>query len=96
MHHYTQALPLIEVDKNYEKLIGQSTAESLLSGAQVAAVCEVDALISRYIAQYKDLQVVITGGDADYLCKQLKNRFFAHQTILLLGLNTILNYSLEN
>lgn len=95
MHHYTAALPLVDTDKHYNKLIGQNTQESMLSGALIASACEVDAMIDRYHANYKDLVVLITGGDSDYLCKQLKNRFFAHQTLLLQGLNTILNYSLE-
>jgi type III pantothenate kinase len=95
MHHYTQALPLVELDVNYDKLTGESTNESLLSGAIVAAACEADGMIDRYLAQYNNLQVLITGGDADYLCKQLKNRFFANQNILLQGLNTILNFNLE-
>jgi len=55
----------------------------------------VDGMIDRYKDQYNDLQAVITGGDADYLCKQLKNRFFANQNILLQGLNTILNFNIE-
>jgi len=95
MNYYTQALPLVEPDKNYEKLIGQSTSESLLGGSLLAAVCEVDGMIDRYKDRYKNLQVLITGGDSDYLSKQLKNRFFANQNILLQGLNTILNFNLE-
>ncbi|MDI1355314.1 MAG: type III pantothenate kinase [bacterium] len=95
MHHFTKALPLIEADHSYDKLIGQSTAESLLSGALVAAACEVDGMMDRYKANYDDLIVVLTGGDADYLGKQLKNRFFANQNLVLVGLNTILNYSVE-
>lgn len=95
MNHYTQALPLVDTDKNYNKLTGQSTAESLLSGALVGAACEADAMIDRYREQYGDLQVVVTGGDGDYLCGQLKNRFFASQNILLIGLNVILNYNSE-
>lgn len=95
MNYYTQALPLVETDKTYDKLIGQSTAESLLGGALLASACEVDGMIDRYKEQYENLQVVLTGGDSDYLSKQLKNRFFADQTILLKGLNTLLNYNLE-
>ena len=95
MHHFTDALPLIETDKNYTQLIGGSTSESLLSGAQMAACCEVDDMITRYKLQFENLQVVLTGGDADYLSKQLKNPFFANQNLLLHGLNTILNFSLE-
>lgn len=95
MHHYTHALPLVETDKNYNKLTGENTTESLLSGALVAAAAEVDGMIDRYRAIYSDLQVVITGGDSDYLSKQLKNRFFADQHILLYGLNTILNFNVQ-
>jgi type III pantothenate kinase len=58
-------------------------------------VCEVDGMIERYRSEFEDLVVVVTGGDGPYLCSQLKNRFFANQNILLHGLNTILNYSLE-
>lgn len=95
MHHYTQALPLIETDKNYDTLIGQSTAESMLAGALLASACEVDGMIDRYKEQYPQLQVLLTGGDSDYLSRQLKNRFFADQMLLLRGLNTILNFNLE-
>ena len=94
VNHFTHALPLIEFDKNYEKLTGETTAESILSGALLGAICEVDGMIERYKAQYNDVEIVITGGNADYLCKQLKNRFFTNQNILLYGLNTILNYNL--
>lgn len=95
MNYYTAALPLIELDINYSKLIGQSTSESILSGALLGAASEVDGMIEKYQAQFEDLQIVVTGGDADYLCKQLKSRFFANPNILLYGLNSILNFNLE-
>lgn len=95
MHHYTQSLPLVEINNSYDKLKGMNTHESLLSGAMIGAACEADDMITRYLLLHPALKVVITGGDSDYLCKQLKNRFFAHQNILLTGLNTILNYQLE-
>ena len=96
MNYYTQALPLIEADMNYDKLTGQSTAESILTGALIGASCEVEAMIQRYESEHQNLVVVLTGGDADYLCKQVKNRFFTSQNLLLIGLNTILTYNLEN
>ena len=46
--------------------------------------------------KYPNLQVVLTGGDSDYLGKQLKSRLFANQNLLLYGLNTILNYNLKH
>ena len=95
MKEFTHALPLIELDKNYEDLIGTNTFDSMLSGAQIGAVAEVDGIITKYLLNYANLQVVLTGGDADYLGKQLKNRLFANQNLLLYGLNTILNYNIE-
>ena len=68
MNYYTQALPLIEADMNYDKLTGQSTAESILTGALIGASCEVEAMIQRYESEHQNLVVVLTGGDADYLC----------------------------
>ncbi len=96
MHEFTHALPLVKIDGNFSLLVGQTTQDSILSGALTASVCEVDGMIERYLQAYRDLQVVITGGDATYFEGQLKNRFFASQNILLEGLNTILNFNIEN
>jgi type III pantothenate kinase len=95
MSHFTSRLPLINADFNYEKLTGTNTQESLLSGALIGAALEVESMIERYLNTYKNLQIVITGGNAEYLCKQLKNRFFAQPNLVLYGLNTILNYNIE-
>ena len=95
MNHFTNRLPLIQADFNYEKLTGNSTNESLLSGALIGAVNEVDGMILRYLNKYENLKIVVSGGDSVYLCKQLKNRFFAYPDIVLQGLNTILNFNTE-
>jgi type III pantothenate kinase len=95
MHHYTHALPEVAMDPNYQKLVGQSTHESLLSGALVGAAAEVDGMIDRYTALYAGLQVVLTGGDASYLAAQLKNRFFTDPNLVLRGLNAILEFNSE-
>jgi len=96
MHHFTFALPEVALQPDYDKLIGQSTNESLLSGALLGAAAEIDGTIQRYQAIYPDVRVLLTGGDADFLAKQVKSRFFASQNLLLTGLNAILNYNLEH
>jgi len=93
MNAFTSALPLVELDKNYEQLIGTSTSESLLSGALIAAASEIDGMIERYQEKFPYLIVFITGGDADYLCKQVKSRFFANPDLIMIGLNSILNFN---
>lgn len=91
MHDYTQALPLVSIDATYDKMLGTTTQESILTGALTGTVCEIDGMIDRYDAGYSDLHVVLTGGDADLLATRLKNRFFAHPHVLLSGLNHILS-----
>lgn len=95
MHAFTSALPEVELRADFNELIGANTADSILAGALTGAACEADAMIDRYRAMFGDLQVVITGGDGEYLCNRLKNTFFANQNLLLIGLNTILTYNIE-
>jgi len=95
MHHYTSALPQLEPDPEFNQPIGDDTRSSMLSGAILGAVAEVEELIRVYRTEFPDLKVLITGGDAPYLCKRLKSTFFANPNLLLLGLNAALNYSLE-
>lgn len=95
LNAFTNRLPLLQPDFNYENLTGLNTNESMMSGALVGAVAEAEGMITRYETLYKNLIVVLTGGDASYLCKQLKNRIFAHPDLILIGLNTILNYNIE-
>jgi type III pantothenate kinase len=96
MNTQTSALPLIDADFGYQKLIGTSTGESLLTGALVGAACEIDGMVDRYLEKYPKLRVVLTGGDADYLAPQLKSRFFAHQNLVLHGLNHILRFNIPH
>ena len=95
MNHFTSALPLIPIDYNYDKLTGTNTNESLLSGALIGAVSEVECIIQRYLNSYEKVQIVLCGGDSDYLGKQLKNRFFVNPNLVLYGLNKVLNFNIE-
>jgi type III pantothenate kinase len=83
---------LIDFDENYENLTGKNTKDSILSGALIGAVCEVESMIQQYQNAYSILKIVFTGGNANYLCKQLKNRFFADEHLILKGLNAVLNF----
>ncbi|MBS1636464.1 MAG: type III pantothenate kinase [Bacteroidetes bacterium] len=96
MNHYTDRLPLIDMDPGFDTLLGQSTRDSLLSGALLGAVAEADGMTERYSKQYPGLITVITGGDGPYLAKRLKNHIFAEPYLVLKGLNEILIYNFEH
>lgn len=92
LNQFTSALPDVDVDLNYQKLVGQTTEESILSGALIGAIAEVDGIIEQYMIEYPGLTVVMSGGDTDFFVKRLKNSTFARPHFVLEGLNTILEY----
>jgi type III pantothenate kinase len=96
LHQLTSKLPLVAADLSYVELIGTNTQNSILSGVLNGMVAEVDGIIDQYKLQFPDLICVLTGGDSECLAKRLKNSIFAHQNLVLKGLNDILNYTLEN
>ena len=54
---------------------------------------EIDGVIEEYVKNYQDLTVILTGGDAKLLSKQLKSGIFANSNFLLEGLNYILEFN---
>lgn len=92
LHTFTANLPLLET-KKADNFIGNTTETSMHSGV-VNGICnEIDGVIQQYKNNYKDLTVVLTGGDTKFLAKQLKSSIFAHSNFLLEGLNTILIFN---
>lgn len=88
----TAKLPLLETEVPKHR-IGTSTAESIHSGVINGVLKEIDGNIDEYKEQFLDLTVILTGGDAKFLSKQLKNSIFANSNFLLEGLNFILEYN---
>ncbi len=89
LHNYTAKLPLLQVTdpKNH---IGNSTEEAIHSGVVFGILHEINGVIEEYCNIYTDLTVILTGGDAHFLSKRLKNSIFATSNFLLEGLNHIL------
>lgn len=94
MHKFTERLPLVEM-REQETPLGNDTESALRNGAQYGALLEVRGYIGKYRRKYRHLNVLFTGGDADFFVKQLKSRIFARPNLVSLGLNQILNYNVE-
>lgn len=92
LHSQTDRLPLISKTKT-EELIGDSSKNSILSGVYFGMLKEIEGIINEYKARYKNLKIIITGGDAFYFEKALKTPIFAHSFLTLYGLNEILDYN---
>ena len=92
MHTFTGKLPLVELENNAD-LIGNDTKSNMLAGVLVAASKEIDGMIDEYLVKFPEMNVIITGGDADFLVYRLKNEIFAVPNFTLMGLNHILEYN---
>lgn len=95
MNHFTQKLPLVSTDYTDETWVGTSTETALRAGAQLGTVAEMEGLINRYQTQMEGINVILTGGDADYFGTQLKSKIFVNPHLVLLGLNKILHYNVQ-
>jgi len=92
MHHFTSRLPLVKRQR-LDGFIGYSTETCIRVGAQMGATLEIEGFISRYKEEFGEINVIITGGDANYFVSELKNEIFARPNLVLTGLNEILRYN---
>ncbi len=92
LNTFTEKLPLLEPVEELD-FTGNSTKNSMHSGVIFGISAEIDYRINEYRAQYKELTIILTGGDAQFLCKRLKNSIFANSNFLLEGLNYILEFN---
>lgn len=92
LNNLTANLPLLDTELP-NSIIGNSTEASIHSGVVYGVLKEIDGVIETYKANYPDLTVILTGGDSNFLSKQLKSSIFATPNFLLEGLNFILQFN---
>ena len=92
MNKQTAKLPALEKTELTD-FIGNSTENCMHSGVVNGISNEIDGVINQYKSRFKDLTVILTGGDAQFLSKRLKNTIFADSKFLLKGLNYLLEYN---
>jgi type III pantothenate kinase len=100
LNNFTANLPLLDIDDfnnqmdsgNNPNLIGNSTQNSIHSGVINGLVFEIDGFIDQYQQQYSNFIIILTGGDAEFLAKRLKNTIFANSNFLLESLCQTFQY----
>ena len=73
-----------------KKEIGNDTKNSIQSGTLEGTIFELNGQIEKFKRKTPKLKVILTGGDAKYLYKRIKNSIFAEQEFLASGLNNLL------
>lgn len=90
LHDYTAALPMVELEGDL-KLVGDDTVTSIRSGVVNGVLAEIDGVVAHYRQLAgSELQVYLTGGDAEFLGNHLKNINFVDSNLLLRGVLAII------
>lgn len=94
MHAFTGKLPKMSPDEQIPRsFIGKSTHESMQAGVFYGVLSEIEGMIDLYVQKFKNINTILTGGQAFYFENELKNRTFAVQHLSLIGLNCILEHN---
>ena len=94
LNQFTKKLPMCNAQETFP-MIGTTTQTAIVAGVQNSLIFEIDGYIDTLKQQYEHLMVIITGGDANFFVKKLKNTIFVDQNIVLTGLNSLLEYNLQ-
>lgn len=91
LQHFTAKLPLVNMDPKADvQWIGNDTKTSIETGVYRAVLNEIEGFIRQFEADFENLNILICGGDAPFLVSHLKNNIFATPSLILEGLNYIL------
>ena len=92
LNTFTDNLPLLSQEEEFF-FVGDNTCSSIKAGVQHGILAEVRLAISDYKSQNPNAIFLITGGDASFFEKELKNSIFAAPNLILIGLNKILHFN---
>lgn len=92
LSEFTGRLPLVDRSNSFGNL-GVNTTEAIRSGVQTGLIFEINHYIRNLKNKYRELKVIITGGDGAFLSDKLKDRHKRIPDLVVDGLNYILNYN---
>jgi type III pantothenate kinase len=94
LNTFTANLPkLSRIDKIPQT--GNSTDNAIHSGVLNGIKLEIEGVIEQYSKENRNFTIVLTGGDTIFLAKNIKSTIFANPNFLLVGLNSILIYNID-
>lgn len=92
LNSFTGKLPLLSASNEINNP-GQNTEEAIRTGVQLGLIFEINEYIRNFKINYKDLRVIMTGGDGFYFSKNIDSSCKLAPDLIVDGLNYILeNY----
>ena len=95
MHEQTARLPLVAMPANWPDLTAKNTRAAMQSGVMNGLAFEMNGILEQYRHRHPGLVVLLCGGDAPAFESRLKPPIFAAPNLVLIGLNRILRYNVE-
>jgi type III pantothenate kinase len=92
LNQHTASLPLLQPEDKVE-VLGRSTSGAIQSGVINGIFFEISGYIKLLSKRYHNMKIILTGGDAHFFAKKLKNHIFVDLNLILKGLNRILEYN---
>jgi type III pantothenate kinase len=92
LNEYTDRLPLVRKNELFGNL-GVNTVDAIQSGVQTGLIFEINNYIRTLKNKYKELKVIITGGDGEFVSNNLEDGHVLIPDLVIDGLNYILNYN---
>lgn len=92
MHVFTATLPLLNPTDEVPA-VGISTSSSMSLGVEAGIVSEIQAHIEAFTQNFGDFTIILTGGDANFLIKNIKYTIFADAELILIGLQNLLMFN---
>ncbi|MBN8821193.1 MULTISPECIES: type III pantothenate kinase [unclassified Spirosoma] len=96
MHEQTARLPLVEAPVAWPALTAKNTQAAMQSGVVNGLMFELNGIIAAYRAERPEIVVLLCGGDGPAFESRLKPPIFAVPNLVLIGLNRILRYNVDN
>jgi len=108
LHAFTTKLPHITTEEAFEFnsylhdtsdiqniTIGKTTKSAITFGVLSSVLFEINGYIAYCDERLKNLQIILTGGDAFFFDRKLKKTNFADSDLVIRGLNAILEYNVD-
>lgn len=95
MNDQTARLPLVDLEKKPSELIGNNTVSCMQIGIWYGVEFEIRGQIEAYTKKFPEIEVFVSGGDAQSFDSLAKDLIFVVPNLVLYGLNSILNHNVE-
>ncbi|REG83976.1 type III pantothenate kinase [Algoriphagus antarcticus] len=95
MHELTARLPLVDLKVKPAELIGNNTISCMQIGIWHGIEFELQGQIEAYTRKFPEIEVFVSGGDAQSFDSLAKDLIFVVPNLVLYGLNSILNHNVE-